>query len=421
MASEVSSTLNSIFIPRTAGNRLYAGHIKSYQSFQDAAYAKISSLGRLLSSLEKLKDSLEGIKIDSLRIMTSETADEALLKSTAYSSAEEGIYNINILNAAESHALISKTYPDINSAVGTGTVTVKIADNLGTDIYITESRKTLTRIKDALDASDSGINAKLVKDAGGYRLMVSAKESGASNKINITVLDDDLDNSDSSGLSAIAYDIYGARNLEETTQPRNAAFFADNVFYDRASNESDDAVAGVKLELLKESRNYPVAVTVSEDFNSYIFEKLDAFIEAYNDAIKLIGEIGGRAGVLSGDSSIGHLKNRLEDIETTAYNGSQLKSLGFKLDYKGIMSLDIGKMNSAMLSDLAGAVEIVNSLAEELGGVVSDYIDSVVPQRQDDFRSLINAYAKAERETLKTSMTSIALSSGNKRTISISA
>ncbi len=376
-------------------------YIKSIQSQEGAANTKISALGKLLNSLEELKTSLEGIKTESLKIMKAEVSDEGILTATASSSATEGSYSVKVNRTAKSHTLYSKMYPAENSAVGTGMLTIRIGDNIGVDLNITESRKTLSRIKDALNASDADVKASLKKEASGYRLVISAKDSGDGNKINIIVSDDDLNNTDSNGLSALSYDTNTAKNMTEYTPPYNAVLFADSSFFEKTENEITDAITGVTMKLLKEDDKFPVYITVSEDQNSLIFEKLDSFIEAYNNTIKLTDELQGAKGTLKRDSSVGYLKNAMTDIQTKTYNKSTLKSLGFKFDTQDVMSLDIGKIQSSMLSNLDNITDALNTLASELETTVNSYIDSVIPAQQDNYRTIVAEYIKSEKHTYR--------------------
>ncbi len=414
MAPVIGSFLSSIFSTPAAGNYAQASYINSYiktsQSLQDATYTKISSLGKLLNSLEKLRDSLKDIKIDSLRIMTDKVSDDGVLSATSYSTANEGVYGVKVSNIAQSQTLNSKVYPGENSDVGTGTLTIKIADNIGVDIDITESRKTLSRLRDVLNASDAGINASLLKETGGYRLTISAKDSGEANNIGIIISDDDLNNTDSNGLSALAYDKNGVRNMTESLKPNDAAFFVDSNFFNRASNKVTDAITGVTMTLSKENGGYPVTVTVSKDSGSFIFGKLDSFVAAYNNVIKLADELyaqtGARPGVLKDNPSVGYLRNTLADIETKTYSNSSLKSLGFSFNTQGIMSLDIGKMDSAMSSDLKNVTAVMNSLASDLETTVNSFIDTVIPAQQKDYRTFVDTYIKSEKQVLAAYRTS---------------
>ncbi|BCB95821.1 B-type flagellar hook-associated protein 2 [Dissulfurispira thermophila] len=393
------SLTNSIYSKYTQVQK--SSYIKSIQSKEDAANTKISALGKLLNSLEELKTSLEGIKIESLKIMKTEVSDKGILTATASSSAAEGLYSVKVDRTAKSHTLYSKIYPDENSVVGTGTLTIRIGDNIGIDLDITESRKTLSRIKDALNASNANINASLLKETSGYRLVISAKDSGDENKINIIVSDDDLNNADLNGLSALSYDTNTAKNLTEFTPPYNAILFADSNFFEKAENKITDAITGITMKLLKEDDKFPVYITVSEDQNSLIFEKLNSFVEAYNNTVKLVDELRDTSSIMKRDSSVGYLRNSLTGIQAKTYNNSTLESIGFKFDTKDIMSIDIGKMNNAMISNLSNITTALNSLAEELETTVNSYIDSIIPNQQDIYRTFINEYIKAEKVVYK--------------------
>jgi flagellar hook-associated protein 2 len=377
-----------------------SSYIKSVQKQEDSVNARISELGRLLNSLEELKTSLSGIKIESLKIMKAKVSDENILSATAYSTASKGTHDVKVVRLAKSHTLYSKTYPDKNSVVGTGSLSIRVGDNIGVNIDITESRKTLLRIRDVLNASVAGITSLLTNDASGYRLVISAEDSGDENKITVIASDDDLNNTDLNGISSLAYDANTAKNLTESSPPYNAILFADNIFFEKSSNKVTDAVTGISMALLKESGEFPVNITVSEDLNTLIFEKLGAFISAYNNVINLIDELQGSRGILKENSSVGYLKNSLTDIQTKTYSNSSLKSIGFKFDTKDAASLNISTMIDAMLSDLNNVADILNSLAAELETTVNSYIDSVIPEQQKNYRTIINEYIRAEKQTL---------------------
>ncbi len=205
----------------------------------------------------------------------------------------------------------------------------------------------------------------------------------------------------SNGLSALSYNTNTSKNMTEYTPPYNAVLFVDSRFFEKTENEITDAITGVTMKLLKENDKFPVYITVSEDQSSLIFKKLDSFVGAYNNVIKLVDELQGTSGIMKRDSSVGYLRNFLTDIQTKTYNNLTLKSLGFKFDTKDIMSLDIGKIDSAMISNLSNVTAALNSLAGELETTVNSYIDSIIPDQQNTYRTLINEYIKAEKTTYK--------------------
>lgn len=91
-----------------------------------------------------------------------------------------------------------------------------------------------------------------------------------------------------------------------------------------------------------------------------------------------------------------------EDAANTRISalGKLLNSLmGFKFDTDDLISIDIGKINDAIISNLSSVTTALNSLAGELETTVNSYIDSIIPGQQDTYRTLINEYIKAEKTT----------------------
>ena len=120
-------------------------------------------------------------------------------------------------------------------------------------------------IRDAINAKteNTSVKANVITDASGSRLVLTSKETGASNTISITVNDNDGNNTDaydalantSPGLSQLAY-TGGANNLSQIQAAQNAAIKLDNVSLSFSSNTITDAIAGTTLKLTKENAEY---------------------------------------------------------------------------------------------------------------------------------------------------------------------
>jgi flagellar hook-associated protein 2 len=109
---------------------------------------------------------------------------------------------------------------------------------------------------------------------------------------------------------------------------RDAIIYIDGVKVQRDSNEIDDAIMGVNLQLKAESKD-DVVLTVDRDYE-LITEKIIAMIEKYNDLLKFIndgmkvvssGKLGeeNKVGVLTGDITVFGLKNKLQNIMMNPY------------------------------------------------------------------------------------------------------
>ena len=91
------------------------------------------------------------------------------------------------------------------------------------------SNNTLSGIRDAVNASNAGVTASLVVDGAQTRLLFTADDSGAGNAISISTDDDDLNDTDASGLSHLHTTLIQVRllyriSVSEARSPQDASF-----------------------------------------------------------------------------------------------------------------------------------------------------------------------------------------------------
>jgi flagellar capping protein FliD len=179
--------------------------------------AEISAFGTVTAALENLKITADALKAPSaLQAITANTSDESALSATASSLAEAGNYSITINELAQSHSVVSKSYDEITDIVGTGELTFRFGTTTfsGSDydafaldntkssktFVIDSSNNTLASLRSAINNADFGVEASIVNDGSGFRLLLSTEDPGISNSMEILVAADN-----GSGLSQLAY------------------------------------------------------------------------------------------------------------------------------------------------------------------------------------------------------------------------
>ncbi|MFT4797016.1 MAG: flagellar capping protein FliD [Candidatus Azotimanducaceae bacterium] len=179
--------------------------------------AEISAFGTITGALEKLKISADALKAPSaLQAIAASTSDESALSATASSLAQAGNYSITINELAQSHSVVSKSYDEITDIVGTGELTFRFGTTTfsGSDydafaldntqssktFVIDSSNNTLASLRSAINNADFGVEASIVNDGSGFRLLLSTEDPGISNSMEILVAADN-----GSGLSQFAY------------------------------------------------------------------------------------------------------------------------------------------------------------------------------------------------------------------------
>lgn len=184
---------------------------------QEELEAEISAFGTITSALETFRNASDGLSTpSSLQAISASTSDESALSATASSLAESGSYSVTINELAQSHSLVSRSYESITDIVGTGEMTFRFgttnfdgsdydsfdidASKASKTLVIDSSNNTLSSLRAAINSADFGVDASIVNDGTGFRLLLSTEDPGLSNSMEILVAGDS-----GSGLSEFAF------------------------------------------------------------------------------------------------------------------------------------------------------------------------------------------------------------------------
>jgi len=144
---------------------------------------------------------------------------------------------------------------------------------------------------------------------------------------------------------------------------QDAEFLVDGVKITRPSNQIDDVIKGVTLNLKKVSES-EVEVNIDRDYEK-ITNGIITLIEKYNEVIKFInektkivstGELEGgiEAGILAGDITIMGLKNKLQNIMMNPYPTDE----GKRLSLLAQIGISMGSTGSAWSDIKGGTLQI---------------------------------------------------------------
>jgi len=101
-----------------------------------------------------------------------------------------GTYDIQILSVARNHQLASQGFEDAEQeSFGIGTLTLGVGTASAQTITIDATNNSLIGIKDAINDADAGVTATIISDgsaSNSYRLILTAQNTGAANRINLT-------------------------------------------------------------------------------------------------------------------------------------------------------------------------------------------------------------------------------------------
>jgi len=359
---------------------------------------KISSYNTKLSAYSTLKSGLSTFQtaVDKLATAAkfnaqSVTASDATsISATANGSAVLGNYSVSVTQLATSQKLASPAYSSATDIVGTGKLTISFgtytaanggtaasftanADKTDITIDITSSNNTLAGIRDAINAKNASVSASIVNDGSGNRLVITSKDTGEVNSLKISVADDDGNNTDTGGLSALAYDpLASSNNMTQMTAAKNALLNVDGMSISKSSNTVSDVIQGVTLTL-KSITSASNTLSVGTDTDT-IQASVQSFVDAYNalntsmrNLTKFVSAGSTSNGALLGDSTardiMVKLKSMLSASSPTATTFKTLTDIGVTMGSTGALTLDSTKLQKAITTNVSDVAKLFSPSA----------------------------------------------------------
>ena len=363
---------------------------------QEASYlSKVTALGSLKGAVSGFQGVLTGISSGSTyQGKSASSTDATTVGITASKGARQSNYSVSVsaLATAQSLALAGSTFTSISDAVGTGTVS--ITDGAATTaVTINANNNSLAGLADAINASSAKATANIVNDGSGYRLLLTADETGLANALTITVSSDsDGNDTDNAGLSRFA-----SANLTQTVAASDAAFTVNGLAMSSSKNTVTTAIEDVTLTLNKISASgETVNLSIADDTSS-ISTSFIGFLKGYNDLMKTLNELSGynsatgRGSVLTGDATIRTLQSNLRSLvnsEVENYFGPQksLADLGVTTSvsdgtlsvndtiFSSVLSnnpLDVANVLASIGRSASNSLEFESSTAKTREGIYS--------------------------------------------------
>ena len=353
--------------------------------------AQISAFGSIrggLSALEAVLGKLVALQ----QGRTATSSDSTRLAVTARSEATTGTYSIQVNRLATAQSLASGPFSDAGSPLGTGTLTVQVGTGPAAAIEINSENNSLSGIRDAINATDAGVQATIVNDGVGARLVLSAAQTGAGQAISITVSGDPAEVGELGSLATA--------NLTETVAGQDAEVVVNGLTVTSASNSLDDTLEGLTLQLKGTTEpGAPITVTVGQDRAS-VRGALKELIQAYNAVVGTMGDLTRynpetrEGAVLVGDGTLRSIRSRLADglLRSGADPGASftnLVNLGVNSDRNGRLSLDDAALDRALDQDFQGVIGLVNQVSTGLRDSIKGFTEAggLLDARTDGLRT----------------------------------
>jgi flagellar hook-associated protein 2 len=350
------------------------------------ATAQISAYGMLNSELSSFKSSYSDLgRSSSFSAASSSSSDSDILDTTLGVGAETGSWEFEVKQRAESQTLVSaeaNKFSSVNEPVGTGVISFRFgsynkdvngdfigdafsvnADKPIETLTIDSSNNSLSAMRDAINEGDYSVTASILNDGSNYRLVLTSKETGEQNAVEMTVADDDggLVN-DGLGLSRFTYSA-ADKNLDQTSVAQDAKIIMNGITIARDSNEITSVIEGVTLNINGETEiGKTVKLTITQD-TSKVEEQIQAFVDNYNSTIAKMNELtafngeGTENGILNGDATVRNIQGLMRGVLNTRVDhiGGAVQSfadLGMLTKRDGTLELDATKLADVLKNNM---------------------------------------------------------------------
>ncbi len=319
---------------------------------------QISDFGLMRSAISKLNTAVTALgNPDTFNAKAVSIPDTSLLTINKIDAkAVAGDYRIKVESVAQAQSLSSGVFATSNAAIGKGTVTLRLGSwnaaldtftadttKTGATITIDDTNNTLEGLRDAINKANVGVQASIVNDGSGYKLLLTGP-SGEKNEMELTVAED----GSSPGLSAFNFNETN-QGFTQEQEGLDAQVRVNGLLLNRESNHLTDVIPGLEFDIFNSSATEQVTINISQD-KSTAEQVIRDFVSAYNtflsDTDKLMGKDAdtGEYGSLHQDPLAKSLVSAVRSALATPITGSSsafntLGTLGIRTQLDGTLQI----------------------------------------------------------------------------------
>jgi flagellar hook-associated protein 2 len=343
--------------------------LQQLQTQASSFQTKLSTYGTIKSQVAAMGEAAAKLSNSSgWNAVTATSSNPAAIGVTAAADAPATSFTMQVSQLAKAQSTASTAVPT-GSGVGDGSLTIELGQWAGTSftagaaasVSITiGATDSLSAIASKINDAGAGVSATVLRDASGERLLVRSRETGEANGFRITAADNDGNNTDSTGLSRLAFDAGNSAGQTLSQAGQNALAMVNNVPISSASNRLADTLPGMTIQL-QQVTALPVEINVSTDVEA-IKKNVQAFVDSYNLLSANLANAtrydagSKKAGPLQGDATAVGLQNALRGMMRSITSSSpfeRLSDLGIEMKLGGQLEIKQAKFDSA-LSNLDG-------------------------------------------------------------------
>lgn len=293
---------------------------------------ELSVFRSINTKLAALRSAADDLRLNSNFNLTGvKSSDESVVKAVGSDGLQEGTFLIEVEQLATYTTLVSKGFNASGSELkNLGSVEFTInGETIQVDFTKETDEENLALLADAINKkSEAGVKASVIQTEPGKKsLLLTAKESGET-----TI---ELEDADFLG-------------TPDTQTGNNAKFKLNGIQMESSTNEIKDFVSGLTITLFKE--NATATITIAKDVDK-VAEKVEAFVQAYNDVINTIRTNTAKGAQLQGDSTLRSLQDQLYNLFNSGVG--QDGEAGYQYLYQIGLEIDKGKLKG---SEMTGTI-----------------------------------------------------------------
>ncbi|NDY97121.1 flagellar filament capping protein FliD [Wenzhouxiangella limi] len=347
---------------------------------------QLSALGLFSGALSGLRDAASGLENGTgLAQRQAVSGDESLFTATVEEGTPPGRFDIRVLGLAQADKRASAAFADGASAeVGTGTLNFTVGDD-AFSINVDQDNNTLGGIRDAINRAtdNTGVSAGIINEAGGARLILTGRDTGAENAINLTASGGD------GGLDTLV------SGFAVLTEAADAEVEIDGFTVNSSSNRIDGAIDGVTIDLAGVSAgvaegelNVPTTSLSINENRSATLEQVRTFVDRYNALNDVLNGVASYdpetevAGPLQGNATVRAIASQVrreltEAVPGAALGANTLAGIGITTAEGGALRIDEGRLNE-VIDQRPQALEELFGGENGVGGRLNSYLSQVV-------------------------------------------
>lgn len=358
--------------------------------------ADYATLGTKLTAAQTAMEALQGT--DKLRSFSATYSNTTAFDVTTDGDAIPGTYNIEIMNTAKSAVSISNSISDSSSSLTAAATSISF-DYAGTSYSVSvDAASSLTDVVADINNAVDGVTAYVMSTGSDYRLIIQGENTGATNSIaNV-----DLSNLSLGGV-AMSEDTVNSISADD------ARIGVNGIVVSNATNTFIDPIQGLTITAKQSTSTNadPIEqLTIGLDTTA-ISNKVNAFVNAYNDAVNYVNARdnydadANTIGSFTGESSVRNILTNLRQAIGSKYTGvgntdlDSAAQMGFKTNKDGTLTFtssdfitayttyrdDVEALFSKTTGSFAATmVSKLDTFADPLTGQLKLYQDGITNQ-----------------------------------------